>query len=183
MRSHIFKLVQSCFCSLRQIRSIRRSLTFDAARKLICSLIHSRVDYCNSLFAGLPAQSIDRLQSILNVSARLACGLYKYDHITLALRDRLHWLPMQQRITYKLCLLTFKGIQGKAPPYIVELCKCVNTIESRHRLRSAAGGQLIVPLTFTDIGKRAFAYAGPSAWRNSLPTDGPLAWNSLPTEL
>ena len=107
---------------------------------------------------------------ILNASAHLACGLHKHDHITPALRDRLHWLQMQQRITYKLCLLTFEGIQGKAPPYIVELCKCVNTIESRLRLRSAAGEQLIVPLTFTDFEKRVFAYAGPSVW-NSLPTE------------
>ena len=50
VRSHINKLIQSCFYSLRQIRSIRRSLTFDATRKLICSLIHSRVDNCNSIF-------------------------------------------------------------------------------------------------------------------------------------
>ena len=77
---------------------------------------------------------------------------------------------MQQRITYKLYLLTFKGIQGMAPPYIVELCKRVMTIETRRRLRSAAGGQLIVPRTFTDFGWRAFAYAGPSAW-NRLPTE------------
>ena len=83
--------------------------------------------------AGLPAQSIDRLQSIINASARLACGLHKYDHITPELRDRLHWLPIQQRITYQLCLLTFKGIQDEAPPYIVELCQRVNTIESRWR--------------------------------------------------
>ena len=47
---------------------------------------------------------------------------------------------------------------------------CINTIESRRRLRSAAGGQLIVPRIFTDFGKRAFACAGPSAW-NSLPTE------------
>ena len=96
MRSHINKLVQSCFYSLRQFRLIRRSLTFDATRKLNCSLIHSRVDYCNSLFAGLSAQSIDRLQSIINASAHLACGLHQYDHITPALSDRLYWLPMQQ---------------------------------------------------------------------------------------
>ena len=99
MRYHINKLVQSCFYSLRHARSIRRSLTFDAARKLICSLIHSRVDNCNSLFAGLPEPSIDRLQSIVNVYARLACGLHKNDHIMPALRDRLHRLTMQQRIT------------------------------------------------------------------------------------
>ena len=92
MRLHINKLIQSCFYSLRQIQSIRRSLTFDAARKLICILIHSRVDYCNSLFAGLSAQSIDRLQSILSASSHLACGLHKYDHITPALCDRLYWL-------------------------------------------------------------------------------------------
>ena len=77
---------------------------------------------------------------------------------------------MQHRITYKLCLLTFNGIQGEAAPYLVELCKRVSTIESRRRLRSAAGGQLIVPRTFTDFGKRAFAYAGPSA-SNILPTE------------
>ena len=170
MRSHINKLVQSCFYSLRQIRSIRRSLTLDTARKLICSLIHSCVDCCNSLFAGLPAQTIDRLQSIINASARLACGLHKFDHITPALHDRLHWLPIQQRITYKLCLITFKGIQGVAPPYIVELCKHVITIESHRRLRSAAGGQLIIPRAFIVFAKRAFAYAGSSVW-NSLPTE------------
>ena len=173
MRSHINKLIQSCFYSLWQIRSIRQSLTFDAARKLICSLIHSRVDYCNSFFAGLPAQSIDRLQSIINASARLACALNKYDHITPALRDRLHWLPMQQRITYKLCLLTFKEIQGMGPPYIVELCKRVNTIESRRRLCSAAGGQLIVRGLYRFL-KKGVRYAGPSAW-NSLPTEWRLS--------
>ena len=170
MRSHIHKLVQFCFYLLLQIWSIRWSLIFDAARKLICSLIHARVDYCTSLFAGLLVQYIDHLQSILNATARLACGLHKYDHITPAFRDKLHCLPMQQWITYKFCLLKFKGIQGEAPHYIVELCKCVNTIGSRRRLRSAAGGQLIVPRTFTDFWKRAFAYAGTSVW-NSLPTE------------
>ena len=42
-------LKQSCFCLLRQIWTIRRSLTFDAARTIVCSLINSCVDYCNYL--------------------------------------------------------------------------------------------------------------------------------------
>ena len=116
-------------------------------------------------------------KSILNTSARLECVLHKYDHITPALRDILHWLPMQQRLTYKLCIPTFTEIQAEAPPYIVELCKCINTIQSGRRLRSAAGGQLIVPRTFTDYGKRAFAYAGRSIW-NSLPTEPRLSSTS-----
>ena len=130
--------------------------------------------YIVQLYSGVPCSTvtIDRLQSILNASGRLTCGLQKYDHITPALRERLHWLSVQQRITYKLCLVTFKGIQveAEAPPYIFELCKRVNTIESHLRLRSAAGGQLTVPRTFTDFGNRAFSYAGPSVW-NSLPTE------------
>ena len=121
----------------------------------------SSLDY----WQNLSTSAIDH-----NASARLACDLYKYDHITPALQDRLHWLPVQQRITYKLCLLTVKGIQGVTQSYIVELCKHVNTIDSRRRLCSAAGGQLIVPRTFTDFGKRAFADASPSAW-NSLRTE------------
>ena len=54
---------------------------------------------------------------------------------------------------YKLRLLTFKVLQGEAPSYTVELCKRVNTVESRSRLRSTAGGQLIVPRISTDFGK------------------------------
>ena len=132
MMSHINKLVQSCFYSLRQIQLIRRSLTFDAARKIICSLIHSRVDYCKSLFAGLLAQSIDHLQSILNASARLACGLHKYDHITPALRDRLHWLTMQQRITYQL---TPNGL--KARLHLISSSNCIIACQ-HHRVTSQA---------------------------------------------
>ena len=146
-----------------------RSLTFDAARKLICTLTHVLTTV--SLFAELQAQSIDRLQSILNTSARLACGLHKYDHITPALRDRLHWLPMKNNESLTSCLLTFKGLQGEAPSYIIELCKRVNTIESPRRLRSAASGKLIDPRTFTDFGKRALTYAGPSAWTASFWTE------------
>jgi len=39
----------SCCYQLRQLRSIRRSLTLDAAHSLIHAFIHSRVDYCNAI--------------------------------------------------------------------------------------------------------------------------------------
>ena len=42
---------------------IRRLLTLDAARTLVCRFVMSRIDYCNSLLADLPAHSIARLQS------------------------------------------------------------------------------------------------------------------------
>ena len=89
-----------------------------------------------------------------------------YDHIGLqhVLRDRLHWLPMSQRVKFKLCLLTFKAIHGLAPRYIADFCRPVTG--SR---RSATRGDLVVPAHVTDFGERAFAVAAPKEW-NELPT-------------
>ena len=44
----------------------------------------------------------------------------KYDH-TQPERKRLHWLPVKQRIVFKLLLITYKAVHGLAPPYICEL--------------------------------------------------------------
>ena len=78
------------------------------------------------------------------------------------------WLPVQQRVIYKLCLTTYKGIDGPAPSYIATMCVPSSTNEAHLRLRSSDSCQLLLPRTKTEFGKRAFAYAGPQAW-NDLP--------------
>ena len=60
------------------------------------------------------------------------------------MRDTLHWLPVPQRVTYKLCLLTYKTIHSKAPKYLIELCEPVAESEARRRLRSASTEDLFV---------------------------------------
>jgi len=72
----------AAFSAMRRICSIRRSLPSAAREMLVTSLVHSRLDYCNTLFAGLPACDIRRLQSVLNLSVRLVAGAQKYDHVT-----------------------------------------------------------------------------------------------------
>ena len=124
----------------------------------------SKIDYCNCLLAGTPANLTDKLQYVMNAAARFVCGLKKYDHM----RDSLHWLCETQRVTFQLCLLTYKFLHGCAPNYLTELCIPVARSEPRRRLRSAAVGDLIIPRTTTSFGDRAFAHAGPRAW-NSLP--------------
>jgi len=79
MRSHISHVAAACFSAMRQISSIRRSLPSTAREMLITSLVHSRLDYCNVVFAGLPACDIRRLQSVLNSSIRLVNGSRKCD--------------------------------------------------------------------------------------------------------
>ena len=146
------------------------SLSFEAARTVVNSFVISRVDYCNSLLAGILNCFLDRLQPVLNASAKLLCGCQKYDHVTPLIRDRLHWLRVPQRIEFKLCLLTFKSLRGMAPRYLADLCGSTSAAETGYNLRSATHGDLRVRRVCTKFGDRAFSVAGPRVW-NKLPMD------------
>ena len=133
---------------------------------LVCSFICSRIDYCNAVFAGLPRSTTNHLDSVLH--ARMIYGRSKHDHITSVRREELHWLPIPQRVICKLCLTTYEAINGTVPSYIAAMCVPSSTNQARLRLRSSDSRQLLLPRTKTEIGKRAFAYAGPRAW-NDMP--------------
>ena len=113
---------------------------------------------------------LDRLQSVLDASAKLFCGCQKYDHVTPLISDRLHWLPIPQRIELKLCLLTFKSLRRMAPRYLPDLCCSTSAAETGYNLRSATHGDLRVRRMCTKFGDRAFSFTAPRAW-NKIPMD------------
>jgi len=117
MRTHISHVLSSCYCALRQIRSIMPSLPSHALNTLVTALVHSRLDYCNVVFDGLPASDIQRLQSVLNTAVRLVAGSSRRDHVTSLLSDR-NWLPVKQRVEYKLCMMVHRCLYGDAPSYL-----------------------------------------------------------------
>ena len=109
MKTHISKTVSSCFAALRRLRSIRRSVSQAVLLSLVTSLIMTRLDYGSAILAGLSSHLLNRLQSVLNVAARLVCHARKYDHATHLLQD-LHWLRVPERIknpvsTCRACFL------------------------------------------------------------------------------
>ena len=178
MTSHVAKTVSGCFAALRQIRSIRRSVTRPVLQSLVASLVLSRLDYGLCTLAGLPARQLNRLQSVLNAAARLVCSARKYDHITPLLKE-LHWLRIPQRIQYRLALLTYRCLHGQAPRYLADELRRTSDVESRQRLRSASTASLVVPATRrSTIGDRAFPVAAARTW-NSLPADV-MSLSSLP---
>ena len=121
MDAHIKYLCRILFCQLRSIGKIRSFLSTDAANKLAVSLILSRLDYCNSLLAGLPDNKLNKLQRIQNHAARLVLRKSKHESATTLLRT-LHWLPVKARIQYKIACLCFQCIyQNSMPPYISDL--------------------------------------------------------------
>ena len=94
-------------------------LPTDARRTVAVAFIASRVDYCNGLLYGVSAAVIRRLglQMVINAAARLVVGAGKFDYITPTLRDVLHWLPVRQRILYKVAATAFNCIHGTGPTY------------------------------------------------------------------
>ena len=76
--------------------------------------LHLNINNGNSLLYGLPKFLIDRLQNVQNCAARLVTGSKKYNHITPIMKQ-LHWLPVNQRIIYKVALITYKALNGLAP--------------------------------------------------------------------
>ena len=74
MTTHVSRTVSACFATLRQIRSIRRSVTVPVLKSLVVALVLTRLDYGCTVLAGLPARQLDRLQSVLNAAARLIFG-------------------------------------------------------------------------------------------------------------
>ena len=107
---HISYISKSCFSHIRDLRRIRNTLDHKTACTIATSLIHSKLDYCNSLFLNISNQQLNRLQLVLNSAARAVTKTPKFHHITPHLKS-LHWLKITQRIQYKILSLTYKSLQ------------------------------------------------------------------------
>ena len=136
----------SSFFGVRQIRSVRKLLPRHAVMSLVTSLVLAKLDYCNSVLAGLPMNLLNKIQAVINSAARLVCYSKTAEHITPLLRD-LHWLRIRERITFKLCVIAFKCQHNQAPAYLSDQLQQVSQVESRRRLRSSSTSSLVVPAT------------------------------------
>ena len=87
---------------------------------IAASNVHSKLDYCNSLYYNLPKSQITRLQLIQNSLAHAVVKAPKSCHITPVLRS-LHWLKINERIEYKLLSLTYKVLTTNQPPHLHHL--------------------------------------------------------------
>ena len=113
-QQHISNVCRSAYLELRKISSVRHLLSAEATTTLVCAFIFPKLDYCNSLLAGLPKHLIHRLQRIQNNAAHLVCKSSKFEHVSPLLHS-LHWLPISDRIYYKISSLTHSAICGTGP--------------------------------------------------------------------
>ena len=108
------------FSMEHHVKQLCKSLFFELRKISLTSFVLSRMDYCNSLLVNLPNDAITKLQRFQNHAARLVLKKAKRDHVTPRFR-KLHWLPLQARIDYKICVLCFKCINKTDPSYLSDL--------------------------------------------------------------
>ena len=148
---------------IRALSHIRSSLTYEMAVTLACSIVATRIDYCNSVLNGISAANISRLQRVQNNLARTVCRAPRRSD-TSKLLLQLHWLPIQQRIMYKTAVLTYNALHTGQPSYIRSLL--IQPIPTRTLRSSSDNLRLTVPATRTVFASRAFSTAAPIIWNN-----------------
>jgi hypothetical protein len=164
---HISAISKSCFNHIRDLRRLRSSIDQTTACTIATALIHSKLDYCNSLLLNLPSSATNRLQFGLNSAARAVTKTSRFHHIIPVLQS-FHWLKINQRIHYKVISLTYKIFLSDQPSYLRSLL----SLQSSRSTRSSSVVTLTRPSNPSrlKITNRSFYHTAPALW-NNLPTE------------
>src|SRR6218665_512599 len=142
---HITQLSLSCFMHIRDLRRIRPMLDLKTASTIATSIVHAKLDCCNSLFLNIDLTQINCLQAIQNALARAVTKTPKHHHITPVLK-KLHWLKIPERIEYtcKSISLTYKTLKSSQPSYLRQLFT-IHRIQPPRSTRSSSTLTLLRP--------------------------------------
>ena len=160
----ISSISSGCHYHIHDLCRIRHTLD-STTTTIATALFHSRLDYCTSLYHGLPITQIKCLQHIQNGLARAVTHTPKHSHISSVFKS-LHWLKVEQRIQYKIIFITHNLLHITEPKYLHRLINVKppkRTHSSDHLCRSLP--PVSTRLKFAD---RSFRNSSPRLW-NSLP--------------
>ena len=96
-------------------------MTFKSCLTIINALVISKLNFCCSLFYGIPTSQIKKLQKVQNFAARVITKSNRFQPATPILQQ-LRWLPIKNFIDYRILTITYQTIITKtAPIYLQEL--------------------------------------------------------------
>ena len=157
LEPQITQVCRVAYIHLSNVRKIRNMLTDEAASHLIHAFITSRIDYYNSILYSMPDTILSDLQRIQNTAARILTKCEDRNYL-----KKIHWLPVRQRITYKILILTFKAYYKTAPQYI---CDLIILRTYNRAVRSNNSFALVVPMIkLKHYGERSFSYVARIQW-------------------
>jgi hypothetical protein len=163
---HIKNVVSSCMAKLCQINRVKDSFDRNSLRLIINTLAMSKLYYCSTVWSNTSATNIKKLRAVQNFACRILTNTGRYDHVTPALRE-IRCLPLEEHLKYRETLITYKCMNGLAPPYLSKLFIKRNEI---HDLNTRNNKALHIPQHKTVSGQRTFYYRAVKLW-NDLDED------------
>ena len=122
MSDQISAISKPCFSHIRDLRRIWSTLDLTTANTIATTLIHSKIDYCNSLLLNHSAYHLNRLQLVLNSAARVITNTRKFDHRLFLLLFVL-FIGLKS-LNYKVISLTYQTVQFDQPTYLTSSSHC-----------------------------------------------------------
>ena len=157
--NQITSVVKSCFVTIRKLFKIKAFLTYEHLKLLVSACVFSKIDYSNSLYYGISSCLVRKLQAVQNSAVRLIRSKGNSNLSIEAHLQQFHWLPVNDRIVFKILLTVHKCLVGKTPDSLSQLIT-FNSSERTCKLEQRRCNSM--------YGERAFACAGPKMW-NLLP--------------
>ena len=135
LKTNITKKCQAAMLNIFRTKHIRRYLTQDACKVLVHGLVMLHLDYCNSLYYGLPDCDLHRLQRVQSIACKLVLKRSRYDSCTECF-TQLHWLPIRSRGQHKILTMVHNCLNLRAPEYLCNLLTYKSEIRPNRGLRS-----------------------------------------------
>jgi len=111
---HNSNICSSSYCHIRAFRQIRPFIDSE----MYCAIVGSILDYVDSISNSISSRNSYRLQRVHNSLARVVT---RSTTKTTSARSSLHWLPIQQRIHFKLAILVHRVLHNARPQYLSSL--------------------------------------------------------------
>ena len=160
--NQVNRVCRQCYIQLRKFYSIGKFLGEKQRKELVSCFALSNLDYCNVEYLRLSKKLIRKLQKNQNLAAKFVLG-YSRNVSAKHLLKKLHWLPIEQRILFKLLALMLKNDWSMAPIYIENFCRRNTTFARRSRQKL-----LRIPRSSSDAMRKSFSFQGAKRW-NELP--------------
>lgn len=161
-------MAATCFHLIKSLKTFFDLLPGTARQTVAVVLITSRLDYCNSLYAGANKSVLHKLQMVQHVAAQLILKCPRSSSASTGL-EALHLLPIHKRILFKILIITFRIFHSSCPHYLRSRFSCHVPCRT---LRSS-NANLLQPPAFRYVSKGG----------KSIAVLGTKAWNQLPTHL
>ena len=162
-------MCRDCYYQLRQLRIISSSLTSTATATLVHAFVSARLEYCSTLYAGLPGVHLGCLEWVICTVARLIGGIPRTGHGSAYMLDLLQWLPLQHRIVLRSSALAWRCLLCLAPAYLRDLCYPTLSTRGCSSLQSMEWGGTLCPCClYFDSSGSCILGGRPSVW-NWLP--------------